>query len=316
MNPMNTLVTGAAGFIGSHLCEALTAAGHQVVGLDAFTPYYDIDLKEQNARDIRAAGVELHRLDLATDDLAEPVRDADIVYHLAAQPGISATTPFDDYLKYNIVATHRLLEACREAPKLRLLVYVSTSSVYGADATVPETAEPKPTSSYGVTKLAAEQEVLSFHREGLLPACSLRLFSVYGPRERPEKLFTKLITAMLQDQPFTLCEGSEAHERSYTYISDIIDGLVGLLDHAEECAGEIINLGNDGSITTGRGIEIVEGILGRPAARTMVPPRPGDQARTRAVIDKARALLGYDPQISPEEGLRLQVEWARSRLLR
>jgi nucleoside-diphosphate-sugar epimerase len=308
---MKILVTGAAGFIGSHLVERLAAQGHSVRGLDCLTDYYARSLKDLNVQAITRAGASFLPLDLASDGLSEAVDGVDVVFHSAAQPGLSAACSFETYARNNITATYRLLEAASQAPSLRGFVNISTSSVYGAYATGDETTEPRPTSYYGVTKLAAEQLALSYQRTRGLPACSLRLFSVYGPRERPEKLYSKLIQAMFEDREFPLYEGSEHHLRSYTYVGDIIDGFVAVLDNLECCTGEILNIGTDRTITTGEGIAIVEEIMGKPARIVQVPKREGDQLRTEANIDKARALLDYDPATRPREGLAAQVAWYR-----
>lgn len=308
---MNILVTGAAGFIGSHLAERLAALGHTVRGLDCLTDYYDRSLKEMNLGALKSKGVAFLPLDLAVDDLSEAVQDVEFIYHSAAQPGISATSTFETYARNNITATYRLLEAVKESPSLRGFVNFSTSSVYGAVATGSEDSEPKPTSYYGVTKLAAEQLVLAYTRDREFPACSLRLFSVYGPRERPDKLYPKLIRGLLEDRPVPLFEGCEQHRRSYTYISDIVDGLVAVLDNWERCVGEIFNIGTDTSITTGEGIRIVEEIVGRRVKVDRKPKRAGDQKETRANIEKARRVLGYSPTTTPREGLERTVEWYR-----
>jgi nucleoside-diphosphate-sugar epimerase len=312
---MNILVTGAAGFIGSHLAERLASLGHKVRGLDCLTDFYSRALKELNALDLQAQGIQVLPLDLATDDLNQAVQDVDVVYHLAALPGLSATTPFDLYARNNITATYRLLQAVLDSPSLRGFVNISTSSVYGTFATGPETTEPRPTSYYGVSKLAAEQLALAYQRTYGLPACSMRLFSVYGPRERPEKLYSKLIRAILEDRDFPLYEGSEEHVRSYTYVADIVDGLVLALDHLDACLGEIFNLGTDRTITTGEGIRIVEEIIGRPARMVRKPVRAGDQLQTHATIEKARRVLGYNPTTEPREGLAHQVDWYKQKVL-
>jgi nucleoside-diphosphate-sugar epimerase len=309
------LVTGAAGFIGSHLAERLAALGHEVRGLDGFTDYYARVLKDLNAAHVRSKVAEFLSLDLAEDDLAPAVDGIEVIYHLAAQPGISATTTFETYARNNLHATHRLLVAARKSPAFTGFVNISTSSVYGADATGDETTEPRPTSYYGVTKLAAEQLVLALARDRGVPACSLRLFSVYGPRERPEKLYPRLIGAILEGKPFPLYEGSEAHVRSFTYVDDIVDGLVAALDHFDRCVGEILNIGTDLTITTGEGIRIVEEIIGEHATVEPRPRRPGDQLRTHANIDKARRLLGYRPTTTPREGLAREVAWYREEIL-
>jgi nucleoside-diphosphate-sugar epimerase len=311
---MRILVTGAAGFVGSHLVERLLALGHEVLGLDCLTPYYARALKLLNLQAIQAAGATHLELDLADDDLAPAVEGVDYVFHLAAQPGISAATPFETYARNNIMATHRLLEALRGQSRLRGLINIATSSIYGANATGPETSEPRPTSAYGVTKLAAEQLILARQRDEGLPACSVRLFSVYGPRERPEKLYPKLIRAILEGHEFPLFAGSEEHLRSFTYVGDIVDGLVAILDHMPACNGEIINLGSDTAITTSEGIRIVEELIGQQARLVVQPKRPGDQLRTHANIAKARRLLAYEPKTSAREGLAHEVDWYRSQI--
>ncbi|HEY0734485.1 MAG TPA: NAD-dependent epimerase/dehydratase family protein [Herpetosiphonaceae bacterium] len=312
---MNILVTGAAGFIGSHLAERLVALGHTVRGVDSLTDYYARGLKELNIRDIQQQGVTFMPLDLAQDDLSAALRDVQIVYHLAAQPGLSATTTFETYVRNNITATHRLLEAAKASPSFQGLLNISTSSVYGYDATGDETAEPKPTSFYGVTKLAGEQLVLAYARDHGMPNCSLRLFSVYGPRERPEKLYHGLIRSMFEDREFPIFEGSEEHVRSYTYVGDIVDGLVLALEHVDQCKGEIFNIGSDTAITTGEGIRLIEEIIGKPARLVRKPRRTGDQLKTHANIDKARRVLGYRPTTSAREGLAAEVEWYRQQVL-
>ncbi len=306
---MKIVVTGAAGFIGSHLAEALANQGHEVVGIDCFTDYYAARLKQANADDIEAAGVHLHRLDLATDDLSAALDGAEFVFHLAGQPGISATTPLADYVRNNIVATDNLLTACRRQNSLRCFVNVSTSSVYGRHAYDPETEPPKPTSYYGVTKLAAEQLALAAQREKGFPATSLRIFSVYGPRERPEKLYPKLIRSILTDTPFPLFEGSQSHSRSYTFVGEIIEGFISVLEQPEKLIGEIVNMGSDVEMTTGEGIAIIEEIMGKKAKLDIRSKRPGDQLHTCANIGKARHLLNYSPHTQLEDGLKAEVDW-------
>ncbi len=311
---MNILVTGAAGFIGSHLAERLAGLGHHVRSVDCFTDYYSSALKRLNAAAVEDKGGEFLALDLADDDLHAALEDVHVIYHLAAQPGLSATTTFDTYMRNNITATERLLEAVASSSALRLLVNISTSSVYGSDATGDETTEPKPTSHYGVTKLAAEQLVLARARNANLPACSLRLFSVYGPRERPEKLYPQLIRCMLEDKPFALFEGSEHHLRSFTYVADVVDGMVAVLDNIERCRGEILNIGTDTAIHTGEGMRILEEITGKRIEVTRRPKRAGDQLKTHADIAKARRLLNYNPTTTVAEGLQREFDWYRQQV--
>jgi len=311
---MKILITGAAGFIGSHLSEALYERGHQVIGIDNFNPYYAPELKRLNVEDIIAKGVKIFERDLVNDDLSDIVKDVEFIFHLAAQPGISATTSYEQYVRNNLNATYHLLEVVKELPGLKCFVNVATSSIYGKFACDSEDSPPKPTSYYGVTKLAAEQLVLAYHREQGLPACSLRIFSVLGPRERPEKLYTKLIRSILLDEPFPLFEGSLNHSRSYTAISDIIAGFILALNSPEKVIGEIINIGSDKEITTKEGIAIVEKIMGKKARFDIKPKRPGDQLRTKANISKAYRLLGYKPQTSIEEVLHAQILWYKEKI--
>lgn len=312
---MRIVVTGAAGFIGSNLCEALADLGHDVVGLDCFSDYYSPKLKKLNASKVRQKGVRILEADLATDDLRPATQGAQVVYHLAAQPGISPTVPFEDYVRNNVTATHRLLDALLGSSPLKCLVNVSSSSVYGACATDPENSPPKPTSFYGVTKLCGEQLAMAYCRNGGLPACSLRLFSVYGPRERPDKLCIRLIRSILEGSEFPLYEGSENHSRSFTFVGDVTDAFVGILGRLDVCVGEIFNIGSDTESTTGQVIQTMERILGRKARKKLTPSRHGDQLRTHANLDKSRRVLGYEPHTSLEEGLRLQVAWYRQEIL-
>lgn len=313
---MKILITGAAGFIGSHTAEYFARQGHQVYGLDNFDAYYDRSLKELNQIDIQRAGVHFVEADLL-DDLNEKLpSDFDYIFHYAAQPGISATTALSEYVRNNIFATENLLNwVYKSSPNLKLFVNIGTSSIYGKFATLPETALPEPISYYGTTKLAAEQLALAADRSGKIPACSLRLYSVYGPRERPEKLYTKLIKSIFEQTPFPLFEGSENHSRSFTYVGDIVDAMASVIGREESIKGEIINIGTDVAYTTGQGIELIEKIIGLKAKLKTHPPRPGDQQRTTALIDKARKLLDYNPNTSFEDGLKAQVQWYEEKFL-
>jgi len=307
---MRILVTGAAGFIASHLCEKLRDLGHEVVGLDNFNDYYSPALKRLNASDLKAKGIDVIEIDL-NDNLQTVFKNPyDYIYHLAAQPGISAETPLSDYVTNNIFATQNLLDAVANYnPNLKSFINIATSSVYGLVANVDENVPAKPISFYGSTKLAAEQLVLGQQRLGKLKACSIRLYSVYGPRERPEKLYTKLIENLYSDKPFPLFEGSVKHERSFTYVGDIVDGLVAIIGKEEEVNGEIINLGTDEVHTTQEGINLVEEIMHKKLIVDHKPARKGDQEKTSAVIDKARKLLGYEPKVTFKKGLEQQVQW-------
>ena len=313
---MKILITGAAGYIGSHVAERLQAIGNEVVGLDNFSDYYDVSLKEMNASVLNLKGIKIEKIDLRfPDQLNILPADFDYIFHFAAQPGISAKSSFEDYLGNNVISTKNLVDFALKNQKIKLFVNIATSSIYGIHATFDETAAPTPASFYGVTKLAAEQLVLASSRAGKIKACSLRLYSVYGPRERPEKLYTKLIANAFQDVPFPLFKGSEKHLRSFTYIQDIVDGVVSVIGKEELVNNEIINLGTEVENTTQQGIEIVEQILNKKIVIDVVNARAGDQMRTNAVIDKAKKLLDYNPQTSLKEGLEQQVKWYQDNFL-
>lgn len=310
---MKILITGAAGFIGSHTAERLQAMGHQVIGWDNFSNYYDVALKEHTAKTLESQGIVMQRVDLVHDDLASIwPKDTEFVFHFAAQPGISQTSTFESYLNNNFIATQRLLSVLEQLDHPPYVVNIATSSVYGLVATKDESAAPEPASWYGVTKLAAEQLVLAYVRRGFIKGTSLRLYSVYGPRERPDKLYTRLIDCGLNHKEFTLYKGSEAHRRSFTYVGDIVDGVVNVLKASDACNGEIINLGSDMEHSTGAGIETVERLLGTSIRKKIMPPRPGDQDRTMAVIDKAKRLLNYAPSTSLEQGIEAQIAWFKT----
>lgn len=313
---MKIIITGVAGAIGSHVAEAFCAQGHEVIGIDNLDNYYAPKIKELNLRDVAAAGANIIRDDLVTGDLATHIpEDTDFIFHFAAQPGISAGTPFSHYIRNNLSATERVLDRARGLPKLKAFVYISTSSVYGKSARGSEEELPRPTSGYGVTKLASEQLALATHRSQGLPVIALRLFSVFGPRERPEKLYHKLTHAILTDQPFPLHEGAGAHVRSFTYVGDVVHAMELVLEKYSNAIGEIVNIGTDTTHTTEQGIRAVETIIGKRANFIVVPKRPGDQHETEASIKKAQLLFGFTPKISLEEGLADQIRWHRDRLL-
>jgi nucleoside-diphosphate-sugar epimerase len=311
---MKIVVTGAAGAIGSHLCERLLNLKHEVVGIDALTDYYNPEIKKINIKDIEEVGGKVYVLDLVSDDIASVLDGVHYIFHLAAQPGISTATPFEVYLRNNVVATYKILEYLKKIPTLKGFIHASTSSIYGAYANGPEESEPKPTSHYGVTKLAAEQLAMSYFRESGLPVSVLRFFSVYGERERPEKLYHKLIRAIYNNEDFTIYEGARDHIRSYTYISDIIDGCILVMENFEKAKGEIFNLGNDQTMTTGEGIDIIQNLIGKSARFVNLPKRVGDQKETAANIDKMRKLFGYSPKVKLEDGLARQVDWYKNKI--
>lgn len=310
---MKILITGAAGFIGSHTAERLQSLGHEVIGVDNFSPYYSVELKELNANALADKGISIIHQDLRADELFKTLPlDVDYIFHFAAQPGISSTSTFEDYFSNNIIATKNLIDYALACKQLKLFVNIGTSSIYGLEATFPEDIAPQPASHYGVTKLAAEQLVLQKSREEQFKSCSLRLYSVIGPRERPEKMYTKLIALGLNDEAFPLFEGSDTHLRSFTYVGDIVDGVVSVIGNDDTVNGEIINLGTEVEHTTKEGIEAVEQVLGKKIKLDVIAKRVGDQLRTKANIDKARSLLNYNPKTTLLEGVTAQVEWYKA----
>ena len=310
---MKILVTGAVGFIGSHTAERLQKMGHEVVGVDNFNDYYSLELKQLNEKALNEKGITVLKLDLREiTDVNKLPKDINYIFHYAAQPGISSTSTFEDYFTNNVIATKNLIDYALQLDDLKLLVNIGTSSIYGLEATFPEDVAPKPASHYGVTKLTAEQLVLQKSREQQFKSCSLRLYSVIGPRERPEKMYTKLIACGLNGEAFPLYEGSDKHLRSFTYVGDIVDGVVSVIGNEDKVNGEIINLGTEVEHTTQDGIDAVEKVLGKPIKINVIAKRAGDQLRTKANIDKARKLLNYNPKTTLLESVEKQVEWYKA----
>ena len=306
---MRILVTGAAGFIGSHLAERLLADGHSVVVLDALTDYYDPARKRARLRRLEKKGATVWTLDLATDALGPALHGVEAVYHLAAQPGLSADTPRSAFWRNNVRATERLLDALADQSSLRAFLQISSSSVYGADATGREHTSPTPISAYGRTKLRAERTVGAAASQAPWDACVLRLFSVYGPRERPDKLIHKALRCAQTGKAFPLYDGSEEHRRSFTYVEDAVDGLTAALRHFDRCQNETINLGAPTTASTQRVLDLVAAVVERPLCIDRVPPREGDQRRTCAQIQKARRLLNFSPDTSLRDGIAAEADW-------
>jgi nucleoside-diphosphate-sugar epimerase len=310
---MRVLVTGAAGFVGSHICRRLLADGHEVVGLDAFIPYYPRPIKEERLVSLsderRFRFVEA---DLRDADLAPLVADADAIIHLAAMPG-NRWDLFDLYMTCNLKGTERLIEALRTVGEgeRRRLVQISTSSVYGAEACGDERTPLNPVSPYGITKLAAEQLARAYGATFGLPVVTLRYFSLYGPGQRPDMAYHIWIDALLRGEPITIL-GDGEQTRGNTYIDDGVNGTLLALQHGR--AGEIYNIGGGVPIAMNAAIALLEELTGRTAERRYGPARPGDQRNTFADVSKARADLGYAPQVAPRDGLRAQVAWQRAQL--
>ena len=299
-------MTGAAGFIGSHLARALLDAGHEVVAVDSFNDYYDPARKEENA-----AGLGVVRADLAVDPVAEMVGGADAIFHLAGQPGVRAFgQAFPDYLTRNVLATQRLFEAAAGAGVR--VVYASSSSIYG-DAErypTPEAIVPRPNSPYGITKLACEHLAGAYGRSFGLEAVGLRYFTVYGPRQRPDMAFTRIAEALAEGRRFELY-GDGGQSRSFTYVADVVEATVAALAAKP---GRIYNVGGDTEATMREAIELLERISGRTLELAQGPPAAGDMRRTKADTTRIRADLGWQATTALEDGLRSQWEWASGRV--
>jgi nucleoside-diphosphate-sugar epimerase len=310
---MRCLVTGAAGFIGSHLCERLVQEGHEVLGIDAFIPYYDPAIKKRNLAELlNHSRFRFYDLDLRTADLNQLVNSVEYIFHLAAMPGlVQAWQDFEGYWTCNVLATHRLLEAIRTAAsKLRRFLYISTSSVYGRYASGDESLPLKPISPYGVTKLAAEH-LCRAHAEAYgLPLVVLRYFSVYGPRQRPDMAYHRFIEALLRDEP-VIIYGDGLQVRGNTYISDCVEATLRAMD---ACPGETYNVGGGETATVWDIVRKLETIAGRRARIRQEAARPGDQRYTFADTTKLRLHFSWQPRVGLDEGLRRQWLWQKQQL--
>jgi nucleoside-diphosphate-sugar epimerase len=307
---MQCLVTGAAGFIGSHLCEQLLAAGHDVLGLDAFIPYYPRAVKEANITHLRAQPrFRLLPLDLRTDSLDAAVAGVEAVFHLAAMPGLPRSwTDFDLYQSCNVAGTHRLLDACRGAGSLKRFILASTSSVYGRHGCGDETLPTRPISPYGVTKLAAEHLSRAWADELGLPLVVLRYFSVYGPRQRPDMGYHRFIEAILQGQPVPV-HGDGLQVRGNTYVADCVAATIAAL---QAPLGEVYNVGGGETANVWEILARLEKVLNRRAVIHREPARPGDQRVTIADTSKLYRHLGWRPRVSLDEGLARQAAWQQA----
>ncbi len=307
---MKCLVTGAAGFIGSHLCERLLRDGCEVVGVDAFIPYYPQAVKEDNLvgprsyRSFRMAQVDLREAPL--NDLVDGV---ETVFHLAAMPGLPRSwTDFTLYESCNVTATQRLIAAAGECKTLKRFIYASTSSVYGRYGSGDESLPVRPISPYGVTKFAAEQLCRAYADEFDLPLVVLRYFSVYGPRQRPDMGYHKFVNALLSDDAITVF-GDGQQVRGNTYIDDCIAATVAAIDAN---VGEVYNVGGGETASVWDILRKLETTIGRSARVVRAAARAGDQRHTTADTTKLKRHLGWQPKVGLDEGLTRQVDWQRS----
>jgi UDP-glucuronate 4-epimerase len=306
------LVTGCAGFVGSHLAEALLERNHEVVGLDAFTDYYSRGVKEANLERARARpGFTFVERDLADGELEPLVEGADGVFHLAAQPGVRGSWggTFAVYVRENILATQRLFEAAARA-KVRI-VMASSSSVYGNAEEYPtrEDTSPRPVSPYGVSKLACESLAQTYSECFGLEVVALRYFTVYGPRQRPDMAFSRIISALLGGRPFRLF-GTGEQSRDFTYVDDAVAATLAAMNGRQ--GSTVYNVGGGSETTLAEVVALCEELVGRRLDLRHEPAAAGDVRRTAADTSLIRDELGWSPHTSLEEGLAAQLAAASS----
>ena len=304
---MRYVVTGAAGFIGSHLAEALLDAGHDVVAVDCLTDYYDPALKEENARRF-----DVVRADLAEDPLDDLVAGADGVFHLAGQPGVrSFGDVFPTYLRRNVLAADRVFAAASNAGTR--VVFASSSSIYGdAEAyPTPEETVPLPISPYGITKLACEHLARAYAKSFGLDVVTLRYFTVYGPRQRPDMALARIIDALAWGETFEVY-GDGAQSRGFTYFADVVAATIAAMERAP--AGAVYNVGGGEQATLGEKMRLLEAISGRTLDVSWRPAVAGDVRRTSAETTRIRTELSWEPRTPLAEGLRAHWEWAAARV--
>ncbi len=308
------IVTGAAGFIGSHLAETLLKKGEEVIGIDEFNDYYDPFFKNKNVTFLKSYdNFKLIEADIQFLDWNSLLQDVDVVYHQAAQAGVRASwgQGFRFYTERNISATQVLLEAAKDAKNLKRLVYASTSSVYGDAETLPtsELVCPKPVSPYGITKLAAERLCGLYHKNFGVPFVALRYFTVYGPRQRPDMAFHKFYKAVIEDEAIPVY-GDGLQTRDFTFVSDAVAANLAAAT-VDDAVGEIFNIGGGSRVVLKEVLETIEEIVGKPIKRNHIEKAMGDARHTAADVSKAKKILGYQPQVSLKEGLTREWEWVK-----
>jgi nucleoside-diphosphate-sugar epimerase len=302
---MRYLVTGAAGFIGSQLLRTLLERGYDAVGWDAFTDYYDLALKEDNAQRL-----PVERVDLAEDTL--DLEGFDGVFHLAGQPGVAS---FGDvcpvYVRQNVLASQRLFEAAVGAGAR--VVFASSSSIYGDAETypTPEDTRPAPIAPYGITKLACEHLAHAYRSEFGLDVVTLRYFTIYGPRQRPDMAFTKMVSCLAGGRPFELY-GDGTQSRSFTYVDDAVEATIAAM--TRESAETTFNVGGGSEVSMLEAIETLARVAGRRLEIVRTARREGDAARTAADTTRIHDALGWSAQTPFEEGLTAQWRWAAARV--
>ena len=312
---MRALVTGAAGFVGSTLARRLLADGHDVVGVDSVNDYYDRQLKRTNLGRLMSPGFHFVEADLNTVDLRSLLAETEVVFHLAGQPGVRSSwgSEFDRYVTDNVRATQRLLEAALDADGLRRFVFASSSSVYGDAERYPteETDRPQPVSPYGVTKLAAEHLCTLYARNHGVPTVSLRFFTVYGPRQRPDMAFTRFCQAVRDGREIEVY-GTGEQVRDFTFVDDVVEAnlQVGTADIDAVPAGSVFNVAGGSSTTVNEVLSLLEEISGRAVRVVRGAPVLGDVLRTGGSTEALSKATGWMPRVDLREGLEEQYRWA------
>lgn len=310
---MKAIVTGCAGFIGSQLSEKLIEKGFEVIGIDSFENYYSLEIKQKNIEKlVKTDNFKLIKSNILDIDLNKIIEHNDFIFHLAAQAGVRASweNNFEIYTKNNILATQRLLESCK-SKKIKKLVYASSSSIYGDVDTFPisENIKPNPISPYGVSKLAGEYLCHLYYKNFNVPTISLRYFTVYGERQRPDMAFHKFIKNILENKEIVIF-GDGRQTRDFTYVGDIISGTISSAE--SDVCDEIFNLGGGSRILLKDAINILKNVVDTDINIVYKDNEKGDVGHTYADITKSKKLLGYDPKTKLEEGLEREVEWIKN----
>jgi len=307
--PGRALVTGCAGFIGSHLCERLLDTGYEVVGVDCFTDYYERETKESNLTAfLHEPDFEFRPVDLSEGELEGLLDGVSTVFHLAGQPGVrlSFGKSFETYLRHNLLATQRLLEEAVRSP-VDSFVYASSSSVYGDAPAFPcdELAERRPVSPYGMTKLATEELAAVYHRDFEVPTVGLRYFTVFGPRQRPDMAFARFLRLALAGKPLPIY-GNGCQIRDFTYVSDIVDGTIAAAQRGTP--GSVYNLGGGNPVLLRDAVSLIGELVGRPLELERRPGMLGDAVRTGCDGRRAQRELGFEAKTPLGVGLAAQLE--------
>ncbi|MFC1509226.1 GDP-mannose 4,6-dehydratase [Candidatus Omnitrophota bacterium] len=309
---MKIVITGAAGFIGSFLSEQLLKLGHDVTGIDNFNDYYSSNIKRLNSISLLKSDT-FHLVESDVQNLDTSIlKSADYIFHLAGQPGVRSSwgPDFKGYVDNNILVTQRILEAVKHSAALKKFVFASSSSVYGNAQELPlkETARPNPVSPYGVTKLTAENLCSVYSYNYHIPIVSLRFFTVYGPRQRPDMAFHRFFKAHLGQKSITVF-GDGSQTRDFTYVADIVNGILSSAFTQSDSIFTLLNLGSGKRIALSEVIDMIGAITEKPLQVNYMPSEKGDMTDTLADITRARELIGYAPSVELRDGLQEEYSW-------